>query len=76
MSEHYGDRPASGRGGPGLSRPRSTPDDLVISGAMLSQVRFWTEAEWAALPQGRRPPEGVHCPGRGWFAPVPLAGLN
>jgi hypothetical protein len=76
MSELYGDRPAAGRGVPGLSRPRSVHDDLVTCGAMLCEVRHWTEAEWAALPEARRPREAAHCPGRGWFAPVPIAGLN
>jgi hypothetical protein len=44
--------------------------------ALLCEVRYWTEAEWAALPERDRPREHAHAPGRGWFGAVPVAGVN
>jgi hypothetical protein len=48
----------------------------VIYGGMLCAVRFWTEAEWAALPERHRPSGAAHKPGVGWVGPVPVTGLN
>jgi hypothetical protein len=49
---------------------------LITNGAMLCRVAFWTEAEWLELPERSRPRGAAHAPGRGWFAPVPVDGLN
>jgi hypothetical protein len=53
--------------------PRSI---LVTHGDMLCEVRFWGEAEWAALPEVERPRECFHKPGGGWVGIVPAAGMS
>jgi hypothetical protein len=58
------------------SRPAAPRLMLLICGPALCEVRFWTEAQWATLPEGERPRERAHAPGRGWFGVVPVAGMN
>jgi hypothetical protein len=55
------------------ARPRLT---LLTWGPALYDLRYWTEEEWAALPEGERPREHVHAPGRGRFGAVPVTALN
>jgi hypothetical protein len=45
-------------------------------GDTLCRVRFFTEAEWAALAPGRRPAGAVHRPGSGYVAAVLVADLS
>ncbi|HEY2154901.1 MAG TPA: hypothetical protein VGH33_04680 [Isosphaeraceae bacterium] len=61
--------------------PRPTPAPRpgaveVIRGEMLCAVRFWTEEQWAALPESERPRDAAHKPGVGWVGAVPVAGLH
>jgi hypothetical protein len=56
-------------------RPATAPE-AVVDGPMLCRLRIWTEAEWDALPAGRRPRRCVHAPGLGWVGAVPDECLN
>jgi hypothetical protein len=49
---------------------------LITSGPMLCRLRIWTEAEWAVLPDARRPERYTHVPGLGWIGAIPIACLN
>jgi hypothetical protein len=66
----------------GLAHPEgpavgeTMPTIQVTCGAMLCEVRYWTEAEWASLHESDRPRERAHAPGRGWFGTVPVVGIN
>jgi hypothetical protein len=57
-------------------RPPAPAVTEVVSGDMLCALRFWTEAEWDALPEARRPRDAAHKAGVGWVFAVPVAGLN
>ena len=47
-----------------------------LDGPVLCHVRVWTDAQWAALPAGRRPHRAEHVPGLGWVGAVPVEVLN
>ena len=64
------------RTAPGLAPDPISPEAFCVDGATLCRLRFWTEAEWAALPPGGRPPRATHRPGVGWVAAVPVETLN
>jgi hypothetical protein len=63
-------------------RPTSRPEARafaaiqVVNGPLLCEIRFWTEAEWDALPDGERPEDCAHKPGLGWIGAVPTVFLN
>ncbi len=61
---------------PGLAPDGIASGAFCVDGATLYRLRFWTEAEWAALPSGGRPPRATHRPGVGWVAAVPVETLN
>jgi hypothetical protein len=48
----------------------------ATSRAMLCEVRFYSEAEWAELSDRERPVDCAHKPGVGWICAVPTVGLN
>jgi hypothetical protein len=54
------------------TRPRSQDPLYVIADGTLCRLRVWSEAEWAALPDNRRPLEFVHAPGLGWVGAAPI----
>jgi hypothetical protein len=53
-------------------RPRSQDPLSVIADGTLCRLRVWSEGEWAALPEDRRPREFVHAPGLGWVGAAPF----
>ena len=62
-------------------RPEAGPSNApmtieVTCGGMLCELHYWSEAEWASLPEADRPAEAAHAPGVGWIGAVPVAGLN
>lgn len=42
----------------------------------LYRLRFWSEQEWAALPEGSRPELAEYIPGLCWVGAVPVEDLN
>ena len=60
---------------PGPSRPATGPL-MITDGPMLCRLCAWTDAEWEALPEARRPARYTRAPGLGWVGAVPVAGLN
>jgi hypothetical protein len=57
-------------------RPRGARISSIVEGSTLCAVRVWTEAEWAALPEGDRPQRREHFPGFGWVGSDPVAEMN
>jgi hypothetical protein len=49
---------------------------LVFDGPTLCWLHFWTEEEWAALPEQDRPTNFTHAPGRGWVGTLPIECMN
>jgi hypothetical protein len=48
----------------------------VVCGPLLCRMEFWTEEQWAALPEPDRPTIRRRVPGRGWLGAVMVAILN
>lgn len=47
--------------------PRHETAWSVNGGQVHLSVRFWTEAEWGAVPMYARPEDAQWIPGVGWF---------
>ena len=45
----------------------------VLCGSVLCRLQFWSEAEWAELPESEWPVRSEHVPGIGWVGAVPVA---
>jgi hypothetical protein len=48
----------------------------MVDGTTFCTLRVWTEAEWAALPEGDRPGRHAHFPAIGWVGADPIAEMN
>lgn len=56
---------------------QTVPTTLQVTHeAMLCEVQFWSEEDWANLPADARPAQYTHKPGVGWVGIVPVSGLN
>lgn len=47
---------------------------LVTHQGILHRLRFWTEEEWEALPEGSRPALAEYVPGLCWVGAIPVEG--
>ena len=53
------------------------PEPIYITyGPILCQLRVWSECEWSALPENRRPKIAELVPDLGWIGAVPVEVLN
>ena len=56
---------------PRSSVPASTRPTCAI-GDTLCEVRVLSQAEWEALPEGRRPSAAEYFAGLGWVVAIPV----
>lgn len=61
---------------PTTARPRGARICGMVDGTTFCTLRVWTEAEWAALPEGDRPGRHAHFPAIGWVGADPIAEMN
>jgi hypothetical protein len=58
------------------STPQATEPIEIIADRVLCQLRIWSEEEWAAIPDERRPQRSVHVARLGWVGAVPIPSLT
>ena len=51
----------------GVEPPPRHETAWIVSGVTHLAVRFWTESEWASVPEYARPDDTAWLPGVGWF---------
>ena len=56
--------------------PNSMRPIYITCGAMLCELRIWTEVEWTELKDSERSLAVTRVPGLGWIGAVPIECMN